>query len=371
MRSRTLLVLASCSFVVLGLACVDLFHDTDFETLCTTSPSDPACGGDSAVAADVVVEATVDASVPHPDFCAWTSSEARDQAKRACAWLGACEGAIGESSFGACTIDAQLAYDCTLTPALRPREGVDAFWACLATVKSCGDVDRCVFPGGVQDCVAVPTGSSSACGTKLNDSVRLECSGPAGRARGVEPCTMVGKTCSPEDTSTATCAGALAFACTKNACSGTSRVDCRAAGTRMLDRGTDCAGTGAGRCVMGDAGPYCGLGSGTTACLLDTPLKCDGNNIVTGCIGGATLRLDCGVLGLNCNVSQLTSIDPTGACMITGAGSCASGTDTCQSDTLLHSCGRGAFFDVDCASVGLGKCAVNVAGHGACARPAN
>ena len=171
MRSRTLLVLASCAFVVLGLACVDLFHDTDFDTLCTTSPADPACASDAATAPDVVVEATVDATVPHPDFCAWTSSQARDQAMRACAWLGACEGAIGESSFGACTIDAQLAYDCSLTPALRPRGIVDAFWACLATVKSCGDVDRCVFPGGVQDCNLVTSGSFS--GTSTQKSVNI------------------------------------------------------------------------------------------------------------------------------------------------------------------------------------------------------
>ena len=317
------------------------------------------------------INTTVDATVPHPDFCAWTSSQARDQAMRAYAWLGACEGAIGESSFGACTIDAQLAYDCSLTPTLRPRGNVDAFWACLATVKSCGDVDRCVFPGGVQECDLVTSGSFSGCGANANESVRLECSGPAGRARGIEPCTMVGKTCSPEDNSAATCSGKLGFACTKSGCSGTSRVDCKAAGSRMLDRGTDCSGTGAGKCVEGDAGPYCALGSNATACAPDSPPKCEGNNIVNACIGGATLRLDCGVLGLNCNVSQLTSVDPTRACVLTGSGSCTPGSDTCESENLLHSCGRGAFVDVDCASAGLGKCVVNLAGHGACTKPAN
>ena len=371
MRSRALLVIASCGFVVLGLACVDLFHDTDFDTLCTSTPSDPACASDAAAAPDAVVDASVDATVPHPDFCAWTSSQAKDQAVRACAWLGACEGTIGESSFGACTIDAQLAYDCSLTPSLRPRGNVDAFWACLATVKSCGDVDRCVFPGGVQECNLVTSGSFSGCGANANSGVRLECAGPAGRARGIEPCAMVGKTCSPEDNSVATCSGTLGFACTKSGCSGTSRVDCKVAGSRMLDRGNDCAGTGAGRCDKGDAGPYCALGSKTTACAPDSPPSCEANNIVNACIGGATLRLDCGVLGLNCNVSQLTSIDPTSACMVTGSGSCNPGSDTCESENRLHSCGRGAFFDVDCASVGLGKCVVNTAGHGACTRPAN
>jgi hypothetical protein len=370
MTRRHVLALACGSFMVLGLACVDLFHGTDFETLCSHSPSDPACGSDAGTTPDVVIETSTDGAIPRPDFCAWSESEAKAQAARACAWLGACEGSVGESTFGACSINARLAYDCGLTPALRPRGTLDAFWACLATVQSCGDVDRCVFPGGVQDCVAVPTGSTSACGTALNDSVRLECAGPSGRARGVEPCAMFGKTCSPEDTSAATCSGKLAFACTKNACSGTSLVDCRAAGVRMLDRGTDCAAVGAGKCVESDAGPYCAPGAGTTACAKESLPKCDGNYVVDTCIGGASVRVNCERLGLFCDVSQLTSIDPTAACVNRGAGSCTPGSDTCASATLLRSCGRGANFEVDCASVGLGNCSVNTAGHGACGKPA-
>ena len=371
MMRRYVLAFASCSFVALGLACVDLFHSTDFETLCSRSPSDPACGGDAASAPDGVVETGTDASTPHPDFCAWSMTEAQVQAKRACAWLGACEGAVAESIFGACTVTAQLAYDCGLTPALRPRGSVDAFWACLATVQSCGDVDRCVFPGGVQDCVAVATGSTSACGTTLNESVLLECAGPSGRARGVAPCAMVGKTCSPEDTSAATCSGKLSFTCTKNTCSGTSLVDCSAAGVRMLDRGTDCAGVGSGKCAESDGGPYCEPGAGTIACAKDSPPKCDGANVVDTCVGGANVRIDCQRLGLPCDVSQLTSNDPTAACVKRGAGSCApGGPDTCASTTLLRSCGRGVVTEVDCASVGLGNCAVNIAGRGACAKPA-
>jgi len=372
MMRRFLLVTASCGFVVLGLACVDLFHGTDFETLCTTTPTDPACVSDAATAPDVVEAASVDAAPPHPDFCAWSSREAQDQAKHACAWLGACEGTIGESSFGACTIDAQLAYDCSLTPALRPRGSLDAFWACLATVKSCGDVERCVFPSGTQGCIAVATGSTSACGTKLNDSVRLECAGPAGPARGVEPCTMVGKTCTAEDPSTATCSGKLGFACTKSGCSGTSLVDCQPAGIRMLDRGFDCAGVGSGECVESDAGPHCVPGKkGTTACTTEKPPTCDGNSVVETCLDGENMRIDCSLLGLPCDTSLLTSNDPTTACVKLGAGACTPGSDTCESASLLRSCGRGVLYEVDCASVGLGKCVVNVAGHGACTRPAN
>jgi hypothetical protein len=369
MARRHLLALASFGFVAFGLACVDLFHGTDFETLCTRTPADPACGTTDAAMAPDVVEASSDAAVPRPDFCKWNLSEAKDQATRACAWLGACEGTIGQSAFGECAVAAQLAYDCGLTPVLRPRGAVDAFWACLATVQSCGDVDRCVFPAGVQECVAVPSGSTSACGTTSNDGVRLECAGPAGRARGVEPCAMVGRTCAPEDTSSSTCAGKLAFACTKSACSGTSRVDCTTVGPRMLDRGVDCAGFGSGKCVDSDAGPYCEPTKGSATCTTDTLPKCDGNFVVDTCLGGDHLRIDCDRLGLPCDASQLTSIDPTGACVKRGTGACSPGVDTCTTPNVLRSCGRGVFFEVDCASMGLGPCAVNIAGHGACGKP--
>jgi hypothetical protein len=75
---QTVVTLTSLGLVALGVACVDLFHSTDFETLCTRSPDDPLCGAvDGAVPkADVVVDAA-DAARPHLDFCAWTSAEAQ------------------------------------------------------------------------------------------------------------------------------------------------------------------------------------------------------------------------------------------------------------------------------------------------------
>ena len=50
------------------------------------------------------------------------------------------------------------------------------------------------------------------------------------------------------------CAGPLGFACTKSGseCSGKKAVDCRQAGSRVLDRGIDCSGYGLGSCVMID-----------------------------------------------------------------------------------------------------------------------
>jgi hypothetical protein len=368
-RARRLAItVGSLGFVALGVACVDLFHSTDFDTLCTKSPDAPACGANDGAAADVV-DGDIDAGPAHPNFCAWTSEEARTQAARACAWLGACERPLGESLFGACVVHAQLAFDCALNPSLRPRLAIDAFWACLATVKTCGDVDRCIFPAGVQECIAVPSGSSTACGTAGNSGVRLECTGPAGRAHGIEPCALSGQTCSPNGPSLASCSGVLGFACTttNGACSGTSAIDCQPSGVRNVDQGIDCSGYGAGKCALGEAGPACTPTKTATTCLEDTPPVCDGA-LVRTCLAGEDVRIDCAKLDLPCDVTGVSTADPTAGCIKRGAGACTA-SDICPTPTTLRSCGRGARYDVDCTAAGLGKCAIDNAGHGACTPP--
>lgn len=371
MRGRHVLVIAGCAFVAFGMACVDLFHGTEFETLCTRSPSDPQCGGDAASVPDVVVEAAVDARRPHPDFCAWTSAEARVQALRACAWLGACEGPLGESAFGPCAVHAQLAYDCTANPSLRPRGGTDDLWACLATVKTCGDVDQCVFPDGVEPCRAVPTGSFTACGSKANSGVRVRCANPLeGRAAGVEPCAMLAQTCSKEDESAASCGGTTGFTCTTTDCVGTSAVDCNPAGTRTFDRGIDCAKIGGGACAGSDAGqgPRCTANAGAPADCVDELPNCGGNSrktMVTSCVAASRIRVDCEALGLPCDDSvPVLPYDPAAACIRRAGADLCAVADACIG-TRLQSCGRGALYEVDCASVGLGSCAI-ANGRAAC-----
>jgi hypothetical protein len=372
---RIVVTVTSLGLVALGVACVDLFHSTDFETLCTKSPDDPLCGAvDGAVPeADVMVGDAADAARPHPDFCAWTSPEARTQAARACAWLGACERPLGESLFGACVVRAQLAYDCTANPSLRPRLASDDFWSCLATVQSCGDVDRCVFPKGVQGCIEVATGSSTACGTQGNEAVRLECAGPAGRAHGIEPCAMVNRSCTlldPDASSVARCTGVQGFDCSTDlgTCKGTSALDCKPFGTLFVDQGVDCSGIGAGTCVMGDAGPTCApLATAPSTCTKDARPRCDGKTVST-CIGGQEIRIGCTELGLLCDATGVSTVDPSAACVKTGTGSCID-SDVCPTATTLRSCGRGGTYEVDCASVGLGKCLIDSAGHGACSPP--
>ncbi len=372
-RSRRIVVaVASLAFVALGVACVDLFHSTDFDTLCTKSPGDPSCATDGMVV-DVVADTVKgsDSAVPHVDFCAWSSTEARAQAERACAWLGACERPVGESLFGPCVVHAQLAYDCAANPSLRPRGKVEAFWACLSSVKTCGDVDRCVFPSGVNPCNDV-NGTSTACGTGDNDSVLIECSGPAGRAHGVEPCVLMGQTCTlAGDKSLAKCSGALGFSCSDGGtCSGTSSIACQPFGILSLDQGVDCASYGAGTCSVGDAGSTCTPTKTANTCVEDTRPLCDGN-VARTCLAGEDIRIDCTPLSLTCDSTVgggSTITDPSSPCMVRGASACT-GDDTCPNAVTLRSCGRGKAHDVDCQSVGLGQCKIDSQGRGACSPP--
>jgi hypothetical protein len=368
-RSRPLVV-AAASFVALGVACVDLFHSTDFEVLCGHSPDDPQCrdGGVTNVDSSVVP----DGGGPdaRPDFCSWTSTAAREHALRACAWLGACEGPLGESAFGPCVIRAQLAYDCAANPALRPARDADAFWSCLATVASCTDVDRCIFPGGVPACPAVSAGSFTACPSTKGAAARVKCASPGGgRPEGIEPCIMRGQTCVKDNGSAAHCGGSLGTAqCTKSRCSSTFAVGCDDPSHPLVDVGVDCSASGAGRCESSDAGPVCAPGDRAASCVAEKVAVCEGS-AVSACVSGKELRIDCGPLGLPCDVDAGSgTFDLAGACSNqSDAGACV-GADRCAG-ARLEACGRGATYAVDCASVGLGSCAIGPSGHAACARP--
>lgn len=238
MRRRHALVIAAIGFVASGIACVDLFHSTDFETLCTHAPSDPRCASDAPVGADVVVKETgSDAErPPHANFCLLSSTEASKQALHACAWLGACEGSLQTSTLGECAVRAQLAYDCKANPTLRPAGEADNLWGCLATVTSCDEVDRCVFPSpsGADTCAAgSDTAKALACGNS-NPKALIHCQGTEpGRAVGVEPCALLGQTCAKSTGPGVlpACSGTQGFGkCTTSTCAGTSAVDCASGG---------------------------------------------------------------------------------------------------------------------------------------------
>lgn len=364
MRGSFLVAAGCCA--AFFVACVDIFHSTDFATLCSETPADAGCEPDGAVT-NPRNDATTSEGGPDIkpiDFCAWSTKEARAQAIRACAWLGACEGTIGENAFGTCAIQAQLAYDCEANPSLRPSGESLNLWTCLAQAKTCDDVDGCVFPSGRSPCGAVPNGSYTAC--EARSSVLVRCSSPGGgRASGVQPCAMFGKTCVKQDDSAASCAGSAPIGCGTKDCQGTSAVECPE-GPLSLDRGVLCTNMGGGTCTPTAAGPTCTPGAQAGPCTDEgsTP-SCMGATRVGLCVGGRGVSIACNNLNLECvDATNTSPYDLASACVGRTGVDAPCEDDKCVG-THLHSCLRGPVHDVDCEALGLRGC-VSEDGHARC-----
>lgn len=360
------LVAASAAVAFAPLACVDLFHSTDFEPLREAGPIVDA-GAD-----------TNDGATPKPlvDFCKWAPAEAKTNATRACAWLGACGGALDDTVFGPCMMHALWAYDCDLNPGLRPNGATHALWSCLSDVKSCADVDACLRPGPPDVCPAVAGGSFTQCGDAGSTELRVECAssmqGPPSR---FEPCALQGKTCIALDDSTSACGGATKKTCPQGMrCTGTGAVDCKLSTGRtptLADFGVDCAMFGAGECAgedtSADASADAADGGGSVGCVpLPSAPACTGSVAVTcdadfpsvakSCVGGRLVAIDCSKLGVGCDVSKgVPSYAPLRACAENvDAGRCFA-ADSCEGGKL-RSCAQGIAFEADCAALGLGAC---------------
>lgn len=375
--SRARVVVAATSLAIVSVACMDLFHPTDWKTLCDVDASAPDCPHAEGGAEDA---GGVDAAKPPPDFCAWSTVEAEAQAKRACAWLGACEGPLGSSRFGECLSYAQLAYDCEANPSLRPKGAVAALWGCLSQVKACADVDACVFPAGKPTCTTIASGKFTQCGVEVspggptNADIRIECSASSGTTpSGADPCLLGGRRCSNRDTSFADCVGEPADRCTKSVtptCAGTTLVDCD--GTN--ERGLDCAFYGGGACTKSAGTSMCAPSSDAKTCTVAGALGCSGG-VASVCVdtsaGTRLLAIDCAKLGNPCDATHADPSVPWTACAAwsdAGAPSCT-GDDAC-SGTTLTSCSNGVKKTYDCTAAGLGACRM-VAGTGsaACTAP--
>lgn len=363
----------ACAFA-LGAACVDLFHGTDFETLCVAKPNDPSCGADTGVeAAPPPIDAGVDRAKPKPDFCALDTNAAREKAIRVCAYLGACTAPIDERSFGDCAARAQLAFDCTANPTLRPAGAVDAFWSCMYDAATCKDVEACVYGAARQDCPSVAIGKFTSCADVGTTSVRLECTQPgSGPPSGVDACLLAGKKCTTQNDSFAQCTGPLGYGkCSANECRGTFAVDCDfAGGATTLDRGIDCATLGAGTCAVDDAGPACVPGAKAPPCDPDAGLSaiatCNDAGAAVACVGGKQITVDCQRLGWSCDETiTAPSYDPTALCVKTTP---CIGNDACDGDSL-RGCGRNAIYTASCTTLGLGKCTPKPNGRASCGPP--
>lgn len=378
MRARVVAtVSAVCAAMGCGLfACFDLFHSTrDVLTACEIDAQTATCGAS-------------DAAPPPPpdagsDFCTWPERDARTRAQHACAWLGACETPTGRNAFGACLFQALLAYDCAANPNHRVKAKAHNLWDCLWQVKTCGDVERCLFPQGSPACGSA--GDFASCGNAIdgavsNVDVRFECIGdgapPSAIAHG-ENCALWGQTCAASGTS-AVCAGEMAAGCTMSGCFvGAARTELRWCDDGG-DIGIDCASNGGQLCGAfpernaswlaclpeGDGG----------ACAPDASATCV-NGVAFSCPTGVIETIDCAhLLGSDaaCTDGVLAPhFNWSSPCAVTRSP-CT--TDSCTNAGALNGCVRGAPWTLDCTKESLGACRTtrtsSPPGTGAaCARP--
>jgi hypothetical protein len=330
--------LALGGVVALGVvACVDLFHSTNFETLCGVDPDAAACASEGGPR-----DASTDAADTGPtDFCLTDSATARLRASHACAWLGACAAPFDQNAFGPCMIDALLAYDCTANPNQTVRAGpLHDLWDALWQAKSCAQVISAVNPSGVR-C----SGTGYACAGSPAPGALLECVDSVG---GPESCLVEGRVCG----SGGECVVAGSPSeCNESSCDGTVFHDCE--GTR--DLGYDCRYFGEGTCSVYDGGPGCDptfVSGGGASCAATHAVTCAGDT-ATACPAGGTVTVECQLLtGVSTCKAGTPSPEWNLAAQCQGRGTCSAG---CDGDTL-QGCGQGAAFSTSCSSEGLGPC---------------
>jgi hypothetical protein len=351
--------LVGFALVAAAAACVDLFHSTDFDTLCTLHPLDPSCNG-SADAGD----AAQDTKRPIPDFCTFSSADAQKRAKHVCAWLGACEGPLGATKLGPCIAAATAAYDCNANPGLRPQRGTLELWGCLLDAVTCDAVDACIFSRVAGACPGLGPGQEFT--TCDEQGVRVACSpGDGGRPSAVEPCLLRGQTCTKRNDSAAACTGNRGAGCSTQGCIGTSAVVCGTGGDNIIDEGVDCVYYGRGECHLTDAGPTCLPLQDAGACVSpDNGLTaCSGTNAHL-CAQNADVDINCFDLGAPCR-NGATPLRPDEACGA-DASTC---DDSCDGTGQVKSCNNGVAYSIGCSDYGLGPCHVLPSGLAACTRP--
>lgn len=370
---RILIVVPVTAAVISGAgACVDLFHSTDYATLCDLDAA--ACATADGGASEADAGSPEGDGGVSPNFCTNSSSEAKKLAETTCARLGSCLVSGEQYGYGVCYLDALFAYDCTFNPDLRPRGASAARWDCLSKATTCGAIDQCLFAGTRPSCAPFDSGGSYAQCTD-DGSTLVFCSGTASAAS-IVPCPLGKQVCSEIDTSTAVCAGPRKD-CTTTAsagCRGTALYRCSTLNGRTSDHGVDCAEIGDGRCID-DRGKLtvCAPGSDAPECTAapsPAGVSCNGNAAEI-CIRGKRIRVDCGELGLPCDplTAAANVFDSTFfACRRekdAGEG-CTYVEDRCDR-SVLESCRIGRQFTVDCSKVpGMKTCAVAPNGWATC-----
>ncbi len=342
-------------------ACGDLFHGTsDFETLCEVDAA--ACSGPSASGGD---------ASPFPaDFCQWDAATARANATRACAWLGACAGPLGDNAFGECLVHATLAYDCAANPNRPVLGAAHAFWDGLWRASSCADVTAVVEPASPRGACGASSFAYVACEVGGNAGTRLACAEGSGGADG-ERASFVGRGQIYAAVGTSSSCTELPSAPAETRGNLLRRNEAarlrqrRWPGSRRRLRELRRRGVREPRGLR--------RARGAAMRSTSTTIACNGD-VVSGCPSG-TLH-GAGSITMRPPGDRRRPWPPQDGRTWEVARGCtlgACGADSC-SGNVLTSCARGADVQLDCAQAGLGACKlVSLPGdpspHAVCSSP--
>jgi hypothetical protein len=324
--------------LVSGSACVDLFHATDYETLCGLDASAPGCPPPEGGRMDARRDAADAAPL---DFCSLSQAEALEMATHACAWLGACSVPFDQNAFGPCVHAAILAFDCAANPNQPIAPGpLHDLWQALGSATSCAEVSQAINPDNA---------SCDTTGFGCAGSVAVECFDGGGG--GAESCLMEGRVCAGAGSCVPK--GALST-CKKSKCELGVLHDCEGSS----DLGYDCTNFGAGLCVESDAGASC-QPKGSHTCAETFDVTCSsGGSVARACPGGQSVQIDCAHLNAKCKPGTPMPLwNVAGQCQ--SSGSCVpgcSGSGSEKNDTLEGCAAEGPRFTTSCKHWGLGPC---------------
>lgn len=323
-------------FGLLGVACVDLFHSTDFQTVCDLHPETNGCPNADGGPTDT--DAAIDAGDP---LCTDDAAKAQEDAKRVCAFDGACNGTTKDHGYGLCLFEALRAFDCQADPGQAPRGQREAYWRCMKKANSCAEFQACA--GNTTAC----SGGSEQCAP--NGLTVQRC--PTVASFQQTNCAAQGKVCT-NISGQASCTGPSGSACGRAGCFDNNARRCNG----MVDTGRSCESFGSGTCVEGLAIAAC-KPLGTETCTPTTKLTVSGTQI-SACATGVKETVDCARLlqGTSAPASFQELLEPgdlSSACLNPSASPLC--VASCNGK-VFTACFRNTKLTLDCGAQKLGAC---------------
>jgi hypothetical protein len=322
-------------FGLLGVACVDLFHSTDFQTICDVHPDTNGCPNADA---GPETDAAIDAGDP---LCTDDAAKAQEDAKRVCAFDGACNGTTKDHGYGLCLFEALRAFDCQADPGQAPRGQREAYWRCMKKANSCADYRACA--GNTTAC----SGGSEQCAPNGVTVQRCISGGSFQQTN----CAAEGKVCA-NLTGQAQCTGPTRDGCAGTGCFDNNVRRCNSG----LDVGRSCDSFGSGTCVEGVAVAAC-KPLGTETCTPTNKLTVSGTQI-SACATGVKETVDCArvLLAPAPPAGYLELGNPGDLSSACGPPRLGGGCTASCNGKVFTACFRSTPQTLDCSTQKLGAC---------------